>query len=442
MSFDPNILKKRLVTLGGSAMPSRWLIAFSGGVDSTVLLHAMSVLQSTTDIVAVHVNHGLQDDSDLWESHCRQVANDLGVGFIAKKVEVDESSESGPEAAARQARYAALLVLVEDGDCLMSGHHEDDQAETLLLNLMRGSGPAGLAGIGAAQSFGRGQLWRPMLGINGDEIRAYAEENELRWIEDPSNVDTRFDRNFLRQEVMPLLASRWPAAANRLRRSANLVSEASELLNQLADIDLADCGAPSRLHLPAIRSLSPARQRNVLRRSVRLSGLPPPPATRLYQAVHELIPARVDAQPLVEWQGVELRRFRDEIFVLPAIHSIANGGISTIGPGEPTASLGGAMGALALVSHEKSGLAADVVAGGLEIRFRAGGEHIRIGEQGATRKLKKLLQEEGILPWMRDRIPLLYKGDELVAVGDLWLSAEHLDTTGYTVEWTGKPMLK
>ena len=423
-------------------MPSRWLVAYSGGIDSTVLLHALSTSEPDRDIVAVHINHGLQNAADDWQSHCSQIAAELGVEFVSRRVAVDDSSDSGLEAAARQARYAALSALVEVDDCLLSGHHEDDQAETLLLNLMRGSGPAGLAGIGAAQSFGRGRLWRPLLGINGDEIHAYAERKELRWIDDPSNIDTRFDRNFLRQEVMPVLASRWPAVGNRLRRSAELVSEASELLNQLADIDLRACGGASRLSIDALQMLEPARQRNVLRRAVRLCGLPPPPATRLYQALHELIPARDDAQPLVAWPGVDLRRYRNEIFVLPTQPSKADAGPAKRIAGDEVLPLGEGLGAVSLLRTAGKGLAADLVASGVEVRFRTGGERIRVSEDGATRKLKKLLQEEGILPWMRDRIPLLYAGHELVAVADLWISADHLESGGYLVEWSDRPMLR
>jgi tRNA(Ile)-lysidine synthase len=266
---------------------------------------------------------------------------------------------------------------------------------------MRGSGPAGLAGIGLQQSFGRGQLLRPMLGVPGDEIEAYAKRHSLEWIDDPSNADTRFDRNFLRSEILPRLAARWPAVSNRLRRSAELVGESSELLNDLADIDLRHLGTPGKLGIDGLQALPAPRQRNVLRRAVRLRGLPPPPATRLYQVINELIPARIDAQPLVEWRGACIRRYRDHLFVLPdpsGSHQVLPGTLQADGSLLP---LGKAYGSLRLALHHGEGIDPDLVEEGVEVRYRTGGESIRIDRGGHTRKLKKLLQEEGIVPWTR-----------------------------------------
>jgi tRNA(Ile)-lysidine synthase len=335
-----------------------------------------------------------------------------------------------------------LLALVGEGDCLLSGHHENDQAETLLLNLLRGSGPAGLAGIGASQSFGAGRLLRPMLGVAGGDIRDYADRRQLTWIDDPSNVDTRFDRNFLRREVMPLLRSRWPAAAASLRRSAGLISESSDLLEQLADMDLEHCGQPSRLAVAPLHALAPARQRNVLRRAIRLAGLPPLPATRLYQAIDELVPARADAQPRVTWPGGELRRFDGFVFVLPEMAAEPSPDERMLLPDSAPVALGDRLGRIGLSLGTGRGLDPDTVRRGLRIAFRRGGETLRIRDGGPTRKLKKLLQEAGILPWMRDRLPLLYADDRLVAVADLWISADASSEPGYRIEWTGKPVIR
>ncbi len=261
-----------------------------------------------------------------------------------------DKAENGPEAAARAARYDAFLGLMKSGDCLLSAHHEDDQAETLLLNLMRGSGPAGLAGIGLQQSFGRGRLLRPMLGVSGEDIATYANRHKLEWIDDPTNADSRFDRNFIRSEILPRLAARWPAVSNRLRRTAELLSESSELLNDLADVDLATLGAPQKLRVSGLQELSPERQRNVIRRAVRLCGLPPPPATRLYQIIHELLPARTDAQPLVCWTGACVRRYRDHLFVLPHHPDRDHGVAGTLWPDGDLLHLGNGFGSLAAIS--------------------------------------------------------------------------------------------
>jgi tRNA(Ile)-lysidine synthase len=435
-------LHERLTALTAGEAASRWLVAFSGGIDSTVLLHALSSSrqQHQTEIIAIHVDHGLHPDSQQWQMHCQQFAEQLEVSYISKRVIVDDDLRSGPEAAARQARYAVLQTLVNAGDCLLSAHHEEDQAETLLLNLLRGSGIAGLAGIGAAQKFGQGRLLRPLLGVSGEAIRDYAKRHALRWIEDPSNVDTRFDRNFLRQEIVPLLASRWPAVSARLKQSADLASEASALLRELADIDLVAAGSPQRLDLESLRLLRPERQRNLLRRAISLCGLPPPPATRLYQAVHELIPAREDAQPLVAWPGAELRRYRNHLYVMPAIASLPEEPSRLLRPEEPL-DLGPGMGQLVLSPDVGGGINPELAHAGLRIRYRHGGEEIRPAGHECTHKLKKLLQQEGIVPWMRERLPLLYSGDDLVAVADLWIAKECSHDAGFGVSWRDKSSL-
>jgi tRNA(Ile)-lysidine synthase len=436
VTFDSKLLTERLTALSAAEPAARWLVAFSGGIDSTVLLHALasSPEREQEEIVAIHVNHGLHADAPDWEQHCRDYAGKLGVTCITRQVTVDSELKSGPEAAARQARYAVLQTLMEEGDCLLSAHHEEDQAETLLLNLLRGSGVAGLAGIGAVQTFGRGRLLRPLLGVSGAAIHDYAKRHELAWIDDPSNADTRFDRNFLRQDVLPQLAARWPAAAARLKQSADLASEASELLKDLADIDIATADGPGRLDLGALRQFSPARQRNLLRQAVSLCGLPPPPATRLYQAVHELIPAREDAQPLVAWPGAELRRYRDHLYVMPAMANLPDEPLALLRP-EESLDLGPGMGRLNLDPDAGRGISPDLANAGLRVRYRHGGEEIRPAGHDCTHKLKKLLQQEGIVPWMRERLPLLYSGDQLVAVADLWIAEECMQPTGFGVSW-------
>ena len=372
--------------------------------------------------------------------HCQKFAERLGVCYIGKRVIVDHDLRSGPEAAARQARYAVLQTLLNVGDCLLSAHHEEDQAETLLLNLMRGSGAAGLAGIGAAQKFGQGRLLRPLLGVSGEAIEDYAKRHDLRWLEDPSNADTRFDRNFLRQEIMPRLASRWPAVAARLKQSADLASEASALMQDLADIDIAAAGRPERLDLRSLRKLGLERQRNLLRQAVSLCGLPPPPATRLYQAVHELIPAREDAQPQVTWPGAELRRYRHHLYVMPAIATLPDEPAQVLRP-DTSLDLGPGMGQLILSPGVDGGIDPELANAGLQVRYRHGGEEIRPAGHECTRKLKKLLQQEGIVPWMRERLPLLYSGEDLVAVADLWIAKECSHDAGFAVYWRDKSPL-
>lgn len=447
MTFDAGFLRTRLKSMTLTAPSSRWLVAFSGGMDSTVLLHALSQCGDDLpqQVLAIHIDHGIHAESATWERHCAQIAATFGVDYLCKRVSVAAKGAGGMEAAARDARYSAFRNLVRDGDCLLSAHHADDQAETLLLNLLRGSGVAGIAGIGFSQPFAEGRLLRPLLDISRESLQHYAANQDLDWLDDPANDDTRFDRNFLRKSVMPLLATRWPAVATQFRKSADLAGEASELLNELADLDLASHEAADRLSIVALKALTPARQRNLLRRAVSICGLPSPPASRLYQAVNELIPAREDAQPYIQWNGAELRRYRDRLHIManiPDIPDIAEQQAKLLLPDGHAVELMPGMGALRLKSAAATGIDPRLARDGIRIRYRQGGEEVRLAGHACTHKLKKLLQQDGILPWMRDRLPLLYAGDELVAIADLWIADGSAAQGGLEVLWDNRPTIR
>lgn len=444
MTFSQGGLLRRLVeleTLAGP--PARFVVAFSGGLDSTVLLHALvcSRTEHGKSILAVHVDHGLQAESRNWAAHCERHAGRLGVGFTARQVTVDLDSGHGPEAAAREARYAALANLLEPGDWLLSAHHLDDQAETVLLNLMRGSGTSGLAGIGPVRRIAEGWLVRPLLDTPRADLEAYAEAQALEFIEDPSNLEQQFDRNYLRHEVLPRFEARWPDAASRIRRSAQLAREASLLLAELAAADRTRCAdRGDRLSLVELRRLAPERQRNLLRHVVQELGLPPPGAAHLEQILTELIPAREDAQPLVAWPGARARRYRDRLYLMPSDEEQDGAPAAQAVTGNEVR-LAGGMGTLVLSEGAEQGLSADVMARGLEVRYRAGGEEFMPLGQTHTKKLKKLLQEAGVVPWMRERLPLLYAGGRLVAVADLWVAADAASEPGTAVEWRNRPAI-
>ena len=441
MSFDRQSLLRKLTGLAELAgQPSRLVVGFSGGLDSTVLLHALAgdPGEKAPPVLAVYVDHGLHGDSEKWGKHCRSVAQQLGVEFRSLEVSVDEDSGQGFEGAARVARYDALRDVVRNGDWLLSAHHKDDQAETLLLNLLRGSGPAGLAGIGEVQPFSDAWLVRPLLSYSRNELAEYATLHDLAWIDDPSNEDRSYDRNYLRHEVLPKLEQRWPEASSRLRQSALLAGEAAILLDQLADADLQSIAErPDRLSLTGLRALSSARQRNLLRYVVRELGLPAPPSGQLMSIVTDLIPARDDAQPVVQWTGAEIRRYRDWVYVLPAM--AGSMGSTPLPITGDALELGHGMGELRLETGAGTGLGKNVVAAGLEVRFRQGGEEIKLLKQSHTKKLKKLLQEEGVVPWMRERLPLLYSNGELVAVADLWIASAAASEPGTAVRWKNRP---
>jgi len=441
VSFDRERLLRELLGLAAlSDDPKRLVIAYSGGLDSTVLIHALAVSRDVhgKSLLAVYVDHGLHEDSGRWGEHCESFASSLDVEFTGLAVDVMTDTGKGSEAAARTARYDVFRSLIRESDWLLSAHHKDDQAETLLLNLMRGSGPSGLAGIGEIQPFGLGWLVRPLLPFSQSELRNYAAQHELSWIDDPSNDDRQFDRNFLRHEILPRLEERWPGVSGRLQQSAVLASEAATMLDQLADDDLqALADRPDRLSLDTLRALPPERQRNVIRYVVRELGLPAPPATQLRSVLADLLPAREDAQPLVQWKGAEVRRYRDRVYILSEDRSALQQSAMTVT--SKGLDLGAGMGELQLDTGAAQGLAGAVVDAGLEVRFRSGGEEIKPAGQLHTRKLKKLLQDEGIVPWMRDRLPLLYSGGELVAVADLWLASAAVAEPGVAVCWKNRP---
>ncbi len=444
MTFGPEVLLERLDALETAASkPDGYGIALSGGLDSTVLAHALAVTRERhgKSLLAVHVDHQLQAESGRWTEHCRELAGRFGIEFVAETVAVDSTGSGGLEAAAREARYAVLGRHTHDGDWLLSAHHRNDQAETLLLNLMRGSGPAGLAGIGLLTPFAGGWLARPLIDISRAALEAYAAAQDLRWLEDPSNEDLRFDRNYLRHEVLPVLEQRWPGVVERLARSAELAGDAASMLDELAAIDLQRVGdRAARIEIEGLLELSDVRQRNLLRYAIRRAGLPVPGAARLATVIDTVLRAREDAQPLVAWQGAEVRRYRGTLYLLaspdrtpwPTEGRTLDARSMALGPG---------MGALRLAPGAPRGLSAPIIERGLSVRMRSGGEEIKPAGQTHTRKLKKLLQDEGVVPWMRDRLPLVFAGEQLVAVADLWLAADAVSDPGTAVCWDDRPEL-
>lgn len=444
MSFSAEILLDELSRIAGDGgLPARFVVAFSGGADSTALLHALAVSRKEHQVAlaAVHVNHGLHKDAEHWARHCAAFAASLDVPFESVNVTVRLEDGQGVEAAARDARYAALARLIGPSDWLLSAHHADDQAETLLLNLLRGSGPAGIAGIGVKQPFAGAELVRPLLRVSGQDLRDYASAHGLEWIEDPSNLDTRFDRNYLRKELIPRLAKRWEGLATRLGRSAALAGETNELLQALAEVDMLGLGSPDRLRVGALVALPKIRQRNVLRHAIRICGLPTPSAKVLQRIIEDILPAREDARPLVRWPGAAVRRYRDHLYLLPELPASPAASALQVAADGKEISLGAGMGSLSLRKEGRKGIDPQRVRGGLEVRFRSGGEEIRLPGHDCTHKLKKLLQQEGVVPWMRERIPLLYADGVLVAVGDLWIAEDAMADEGLAVHWEGRPCL-
>lgn len=421
---------------------SRYWVAYSGGLDSHVLLHALSVIRSEldTDIHAVHVNHGLSKDAHSWSRHCAAVCSELNVPFDTFDVKAAPQRGESPEAAARHARYAALAEIVRQEDCLLTAHHQDDQAETVLLQMLRGSGPRGLAAMPLYTEFSQGMLGRPLLGFTRDELHDYARQERLQWVNDHSNFDTGYQRNYLRHEVLPLIKSRWPAMARIVSRTAAHCADAARLMDAIAgqDLDKILGPQPNTLYIAELLALKESNQRNVLRFWFRRLGLELPETVHLDQLSHDVLDAADDRMPLLTWAGVEVRRYRDLLYVMTPLpghdlESVTEWNMMT------ALALPAGLGRLNAKEAQGKGLNAALCRSQpVTIRYRQGGERCRPVGDDHTRSVKKLFQECGIPPWQRDRIPFIYVGDQLAAVADLWLCQPCQagpDEAGFDIEW-------
>jgi len=390
-----------------------------------VLLYALAELRpefANAGLRAIHVDHGLYVDSAAWAAHCERVATAFDVPLEIVRVAVDTASGEGIEAAARRSRYAAFAAQLASGETLLTAHHADDQVETFLLRLLRGSGVRGLSGIALCTRFGVGKLVRPLLGVSRLELEAFGLARGLDWIEDPSNHDTGLDRNYLRHEVIPALVHRWPGLRTAVGRSARLLGEAGSLLDGEAERDAALVMRGAQLDVEMLRGLDAARQRNFVRHVLHSRGLLPPSAARLRSGLEQLLSARDDRQPVLEWAGGQIRRYRGRLYVLDSGFSAAS---ERVDPGEEFAWDGRAaldMGSLRGRLRFDNAAAVPLEVAGLRVRFRRGGERGLVADGAHHAKLKKVFQSRGVVPWMRAHVPLLYAADELLAAGDLWSS--------------------
>jgi len=402
-------------------------VAYSGGLDSHVLLHLVAglpELRPDISLRAIHINHGLQADSDGWAEHAQSVCDGLQIPLKVVDVDIDPNHTDGPEAAARLARYAAFAEHLMSGEHVLLAQHCDDQAETFLLQALRGSGPDGLASIPKKRTFAEGFMSRPLLNCSREQLEGYAEGQSLQYIHDPSNDDTRFDRNYLRHEIMPRLKARWPAATRTLARSANRSSAASQTLLGLAqeDLKLVRLRGVPELSVSEVKSLSRERAYNVLRLWVRQSGLRMPRLQDLAEVHKQLVMSRADSQGIVNVRDYEFRRHKDRLYLLPpqaepcAFHHDWNAPFLPLYIPEIDQTL-------TREDCERQGIRLPAQ-GAMTVRSRVGSELIKLGEPAFHKAVKKLLQEASVPPWLRDVTPLIYIEGRLAAVWEIAVAVD------------------
>ncbi|MFT7470701.1 MAG: tRNA(Ile)-lysidine synthase [Kiritimatiellia bacterium] len=428
MNYSPQTLHDKLeAALAELASTHKFLIGLSGGLDSVVLLHAMAKLRDQSgenfQLRALHINHQLQDEARSWEMHCLDLCAKLNVEFTSTKVEI--SASSGLENAAREARYrefeAALLIDEE----LLLAHHRDDQMETLLLRLIRGSGSRGLSGIPRSRALGANRLLRPLLDIDREALQSYAESEQLIWVEDHSNKDEGFDRNYCRHSLLPLIEARWPEYRQSWSKSAVLASESEALLQELAAIDLVQIAAESKsiVSREKLLALAEPRRRNVLRHWLASLGAKQLGWNQLQQLSNEVLQGP-SGQFIAE--GFQVFCFRESVYVLDSaelerdLESIDLDAMPEL-PVAGEVMLPG-NGQLRVRAKQGEGICADKLSN-LSIRYRRGGETCRLAGR-PSKTLKKILSESEVPPWLRSRIPLLYDGDDLSYIPGVGVSEE------------------
>lgn len=439
MNRRPSHIQTSLIrALAGHEDAARVWIALSGGIDSTVLIHLAASCRDSIrgTLSAIHLDHGIHPDSAGWGEHCRTLCNGLDVPLMLRRIRVQPAPGESLEAVAREARYRAISEQLGPGDLVLTAHNQDDQAETLLLALLRGSGVHGLAAMPVGAPLGMGHLLRPLLGHTRSEIDAYARAHGLHWIEDPSNSSLAMDRNYLRHRILPLLRERWPAVSETLARSAGHCAEAAKLIDGWCAENLPRLAGtvPDTLDIGALLGLEPPRLRATLRLWIRRMGLPPPDRIHLARIIGEVLPARADADPMVAWRGCEIRRYRRDLFALAPLPPRPGGELVW---SEGTLVLPHGLGTLQIIGPDGTRGSSRP----LSVRFATPGTRCRPPGGAHHRPLKALYQEQGIPPWLRPYCPMIFADTRLIAIAGLCACTqlEPYTPTGQVLRWTNRP---
>ena len=399
------------------------LVAFSGGLDSTVLLHQLVLLREqdpSLTLRAVHVHHGLSAHADDWVAHCRQICQQWQVPLVVHRVTLARGG-LGVEAHARAARYQAFQDTLNAGEVLVTAQHQDDQCETLLLALKRGSGPTGLSAMAPSSAFAGSRLLRPLLNETRESLRQWALAHQLSWIEDESNQDDTYDRNFLRLRVIPVLRERWPHFSEAVARSASLCAEQEQLLDEMLAAELASLVAEDgSLAIAPLATMSPPRRAALLRRWLAGQQAPMPAREVPERLWHEVALAREDASPCLRLGAFEIRRYQSQLWWIKSVAGQSETIVpwqTWLQPLELPAGLGSVQ--LTAGGDIRPPRADEAVS----VRFKAPGLLHIVGRNGG-RKLKKIWQELGVPPWLRDTTPLLFYGETLIAAAGVFVTQE------------------
>lgn len=401
------------------------VVAYSGGTDSHVLLHVLSQQAAAIapPLRAVHVNHRLQPQSDVWERHCRSVCADLCVPFAAASIEMSPPAGESIEAWARRQRYRLLRQLAGDDAVLVTAHHARDQAETFLLRALRGAGAEGLSGIAEAGTVEGLRVVRPMLHIGKDAIDGYAASHGLHAIDDPSNRSSTHDRNFLRQVIMPRLRARWPAVDEVWSRNAMQLRRDAALLLELTGAVLDRLQRDGTLDLAGLSKEPSELQRAVVRLWLSRRGVAPPAQSELEQLLAQAFGAANDRNPVVRLGDFEVRRFQHRLHLLPVLPVLVP---EFHAAWDPRTRLALPSGELRGIERMGDGIAIDRLGGAaIEVRLRRGGERCRPRRGACRQKLKHLFQQLSVPPWERPLVPLLFVEGELVAIANYLIADEY-----------------
>jgi tRNA(Ile)-lysidine synthase len=422
------------------------VVALSGGADSAGLLAAAAVLDTAfrgLRVRAVHIDHGLQAAAASFGEACTALCERLHIPLTVIRVMVQTPPGASIEAAARDARYAALEQELKPGECLLTAHHSEDQAETLLLQALRGAGLKGMSAMPICRPLGRGWHLRPLLDVPQRELLAFGARVAGVSVIDPMNENLRFDRGYLRRRVWPLIESRWPGAAATLARTARHAADAQDLLDRAAAADVGRLRDGDALSVPGLRAMSARERINALRFWLCDANVEPPSAARLNEALRQIFEAKADHLPSIVWGEYALRRYRQRVFLTDAHPPRLEGTRHWRAAPDSQVDLGPNSGRLRWVS-QIGGIDARRLPDTVIVRRRDGGEILKPGAKAKSQSVQHLCQSQGVLPWMRDALPLVFAGDALIAVADLWMDARWCVAPlepGFAVVWEGGPII-